>query len=54
MLQIRRNGRRPILSPLIGWGRGERGGSEANAVVGSIKDGIEPLNESEAVDKVEA
>jgi len=54
-LQIRRNGRYPILYPLIGCGhRGERGGGEANAVVGSIKDGIEPLKESEAVDKVEA
>ncbi len=54
MLQIRRNGRHPILSSSIGCGRGERGSGEANPVVGSIIDGIEPLKESVAVDKVEA
>ena len=41
------------LSPSIGCGRGERGGGEANGLGGGIKDGIEPLKESKAVDEVE-
>ena len=40
--------------PSIGRRIGERGGGEANGLGGSIKDGIEPLKESVAVDEVEA
>ena len=47
-------GRRHKTSPSIGCGRGERRRGKANATVSSIEDGIEPLKERVAVDKVEA